>query len=274
MDILPNPPLKEGSSEGIFPRLVAADRLTRPDPADGSAPPLRDSSVPPQNIRAENSRAAEIPIAELKLLAVAHGLSDDTSVAKRTSHSRVYIFFAALIGIGAFVVWQSYGATEKPNTALASSLAFSGPVSKEVAPATSELVASSPSTQGVTDPANIKSNVSPATPPAPSSEAERLDAIVNELAIVRQELKQLAANHEELARNIAALQPTRETAKQKLPPSNVPRAAPSQRKISSTPPLQVGPLPSSPPPAPPTNQTAISDHGANIPRPPSSMPEN
>jgi len=274
MDILPNTPLKERSSEGIFPRLVAADRLTMPEPADRSAPPLRGPSVPPQNIRAENSRAAEIPIAELKLLAEAHGMSDGASVDKRSSRSRVYVFFAALIGIGAFVTWQSYGATEKPNNALASSLAFSGPASKEVAPATSELVASSPSEQSVTDPANDKSKVSPATSAASSSEAQRLDAIVNELAIVRQELKQLAANHEELARNIAALQPTRETTKQKLPPSNVSRAAPSQRKISSTPPLQAGPLPSAPPPAPPTNQTATSDHGANIPRPPSSMPEN
>ena len=84
MDILLNTPLKEEFNEGIFPRLVAADRLTRPDLADGSAHPLRDLSVAaPLNIRAENSIAAEIPIAELKLLAEAHGMSHNAAVPKR-----------------------------------------------------------------------------------------------------------------------------------------------------------------------------------------------
>jgi hypothetical protein len=263
MDILPNTPLKEETSEGVFPRLVAADRLTMSEPSEGSGPHPSSACLPRQNLQGENLRGAQIPIAELKLLAAAHGMSDRASVDKRTSRSRVYVFFAAMIGIAAFVAWQS-GATEKPNTALASS------VTTEIAPATSDLGASDPSE--LTNPTNIKSNVSLAPPAVPSSEAERLDVIVNELAVVRQELKQLAANHEELARHIAALRPTRETNKQKLPPS-VSRAAPSQGKISSTPPLQVGPLPSAPSAAPPTNQTAIADR-ANIPRPTSPMTEN
>jgi hypothetical protein len=79
MDFLPNPPLKEEHSEGAFPLLVAANRLTAPEArihenkAGGGATHRSSASVPPQDLRVGNSKAPEISIAELKLLAIAHG---------------------------------------------------------------------------------------------------------------------------------------------------------------------------------------------------------
>src|SRR6187455_1536587 len=129
MDNLSNMHLKDASPEVIVPPLKAADRVTVPAD-DGSAPCayVSNLSVPPQDLRVDNSKTPEIPITELKRLAVAHGMSEE-----RTSYSRVYIFFAALLGIGAFIAWQSYAATEKLSAALASS--FSSPVSTEIASA-------------------------------------------------------------------------------------------------------------------------------------------
>ena len=134
---------------------------------------------------------------------------------ERKSYSRVYTFFAALLGIGAFIAWQSYGSTEKLNAAPASS--FSSPVSTEVASATSELVTST-SGQGAADPTNQTAIVSPPAPAVPSIDTRRLDAIVSELSVVRLELQQLAAKQEEKARNVATLQAARENSKEKLPP--------------------------------------------------------
>lgn len=266
---MPNMPLKGESPEVVIPPLKAADQLAAPATDDGSAPHVSNLSVPPQDLRVDNSRATEIPITELKRLAVAHGMSDHASVHQPTSHSRVYIFFAALLGIGAFIAWQSYGATEKLNAAPASS--FSSPVSTEVASATPQLPTST-SGQGAADPTTQEAILSPPASDVPSSDTQRLDSIASELSVVRQELQQLAAKQEEMARNVATLSAARE--KEKLPPPKASRGVSSQRKISSPPPLQVGALPPSPPPPPPSNRPATPDNGANIPRPPSSLPQN
>lgn len=266
MDNLPNMSSKEEFPGVVSPPPEAADRVTVLAD-DGSAPCayVSNLSVPPQDLRVDNSKTPEIPITELKRLAVAHGMSEE-----RTSYSRVYIFFAALLGIGAFIAWQSYAATEKLSAALASS--FSSPVSTEIASATPQLPTST-SEQGAAHPTNQTAILSPPAPDVPSSDTRRLDAIVSELSVVRQGLQQLAAKQEEMARNIATLQAAREISKDKLPPPQASRSGSSSRKISS-PPLQVDALPSSPPPAPPSSRPAISDNGANIPRPPSSLPQN
>src|SRR5438045_2956854 len=119
MDALTDMSFKEKCSEVVIPPLKAADQQAAPASDDGSTPHISNLSVPPRDLRVDNSTAPEIPITELRRLALAHGMSDRTSVHQRTSSTRVYIFFAALFGIGAFIAWQSNGATEKLNAVLA-----------------------------------------------------------------------------------------------------------------------------------------------------------
>jgi hypothetical protein len=117
-----------------------------------------------------------------------------------------------------------------------------------------------------------------------SHDVNRLEVIERDLAVVQQSLQQLSANQQDIARNVAALQASRDNAAQKPAPSPVSRGTPVQpRKTASTPsPVRSGALP--PPPAiaqppvnqqPPSNQASIPDPRTTlVPRPPSSIREN
>jgi hypothetical protein len=290
MDVLQNPPLKDEPHEAAVLRAMPGDQPTAADPrfhaersGDMSGTPhLSNTSARPQDVnRASVSKAPEIPIAELRLLANTHDATNGAPIGSRTTRARVYLFIAALASIGAAVVWQHYGraATETLGTEVVSSEpSSSGSATKEIA-AKPELVTAGASEHDVAeDPARQPVTLSAATAAVPSPELKRLDAVVRDLSIVQQGLQQLAANQQDLARNVAALQASRENTTQKPAPSPVSRSTPVQpRKTASTPPpVRAGALP--PPPEiaqPPSTQTSTPDHRTTlIPRPPSSMREN
>jgi hypothetical protein len=215
----------------------------------------------------------------LRLLAITHGAANGPTKGKWTTRARVHLFIAALASIGAAVVWQHYGraSTEILSTAIVSPVPFSSSSAAEEIAAKPEFLTASAPEADVADPArHLVTPSAPTTAASPSSELERLDAIVRDLAIVQQSLQKLAANQEDLARNVAALQASRDNIKQKLSSSPVSRSTPVRpRKTPSIPPpLRADALPSTlvPNAQSPSNQTTIADHRTTpVPRPPSSI---
>jgi len=286
MDVLQNPPLKDEPQGAVVPPVMPDDRPTAVEPRFredqlrevSSAPHLSNTSGSSQDVnRAGVSKTPEIPIAELRLLAITHGAANGPTTGKWSTRARVHLFIAALVSIGAAVVWQHYGraSTEILSTAIVSPGPFSSSSAAEENAKPEFLPASAPGSD-VAD--STRHLVTPSAPAADtsSSELERLDAIVRDLAIVRQGLQKLAADQEDLARNVAALQASRDNSKQKPSSSPVSRSTPANpRKTPSIPPpLRADALPStlSPNTQSPSNQTTIADHRtAPVPRPPSSI---
>ena len=173
------------------------------------------------------------------------------------------------------------------STAIVSPGPFSSSsVAEEIATKPEVLTASAPEPDAGDPARNLFTPSAPATA-SPSSELERLDAIVRDLTIVQQGLQKLVANQEDLARNVAALQASRDNIKQKPSSSPVSRSTPiPPRKTPAVqPPLRTEALPptispntqaNTPPNAqPPSSQTTIADHPtASVPRPPSSIRSN
>ena len=296
MDVLQDPPLKGEPQGAVVSPVKPGDRPTAAEPRfredrlrDMSrAPPLSNTSGCSQDVnRASGPTIPEIPIAELRLLATTHGAANAPTMGKWTKRARVHLFIAALVSIGAAVVWQHYGraSTETLSTAIVSPGPFSSSSVTEEIAAKPELLTASAPEPDAGDPARNLLTPSAPTTASPSSELERLDAIVRDLAIVQQGLQKLAANQEDLARNVAALQASRDNIKQK--PAAVSRSTPiPPRKTPAVqPPLRAEAIPSTvspntqantPPNAqPPSSQTTIADHPtASVPRPPSSIRSN
>jgi len=140
--------------------------------------------------------------------------SDRPSIPRRVFRALARFFFAALIGVGATLAWQSYGdEAEEMVRARAPSLGWLLPLSTTNPPA---LAVTSAEMQ------------------------EQLKPMAIDLAIVRRSIEQFAANidqlarkQEEMARNVATLQAAEQQLSQKvsLPPSrpvHVPPPKPPQ----------------------------------------------
>jgi hypothetical protein len=159
-------------------------------------------------------------------------LKDDHVASDRPSPSigrRIFLtitrfFIAVLIGIGATLAWQSHGdAARDMVVARVPLLGWLFPVSTTKSPAVA------------------------ATAPEP---VQQLEPLASNLDIVRRGVEQLAAQQEQMARNIATLQAVDEDIRQKV-------SSPSQQAAS---------LPQQKPPKPRMQPSAV--QSSSVPRPP------
>jgi hypothetical protein len=297
-----HPPLKDRDLEVAVPlmkpRQPAAAGPRSEESSEGNRPDLHliSTSRPPQSeTRNTNSNAPEVPFAELRLLAKAHGATTGASVDMRTTRTRVGLFTAALLGIGVILAWHHYGdtATAMLNTAIGSPAQLSSRSAANVVPIEqSDVTVVAPSTH---DPAALPPQ--PLIGAAPNSTAtspelqqqleamagdfaimkrslQQLEAMAGDIAIVKQNLQQLGAKQEELARRVATPQASNDAKQKLLSPPPARAALISPRKT----PASVSPVQAAAQPLvqgvtqPSSNQTSLSDpRPATIPRPPSSI---
>ena len=163
-----------------------------------------------------------------------HIASDRPSIGRRIFRTLTRFFIAVIIGIGATLTWQSHG-----------------DAAREM------VVARAPSLGWLLSVSTTKSPAVAATAPDP---VQQLEPLASNLDVVRRGVEQLAAQQEQMARNIATLQAVDEDIRQKVsstPPSPAPQAAsipqpnpPQPRAQPSA--VQSSSVPRPPPPAGPT----------------------
>jgi hypothetical protein len=201
-----------------------------------------------------------------------------SSLGRRASRTVARFLIAALIGVAVTLAWQSYGEAAKQMIAgwaqqqLGWSLwllATSSPLGPEMVaeqpspPAVQASAPDAPQARPVAQtgpemvaptPAAAPSPERPTPGAAPSRELQQLDAVVRDLASLRQNIEKLAAGQEQMARNIARLEAAEQDIRHRMISAPPPQsAAAPARKPASTPPLaqpapQVSAAP--PPPAP------------------------
>jgi hypothetical protein len=214
------------------------------------------------NVHERSDFSAGLPAAEpsIRVSPRPAGVESDSlarnrpSIGRRTVLTLASFFMTALIGVGVTYAWQSHRAwlTSSPNDA-------------EVA---AGQAASSPSRQKPVSDAAPSQPVTPVVPapiaPAPSPElAPQLEAMAQEIALVRRGVEQLAAKQEQLAaaqqqleqlaakqgqlaakqeqmaQNIAKLQALEQNTRQKTSPPPQSRAVPVPPRVPSEPAAQL-----------------------------------
>jgi hypothetical protein len=159
-------------------------------------------------------------------LKVDHVASNRPSIGRRMFRTLTRFFIAVLIGVGGTLAWQSHGdAAREMVVARAPTLAWLLSVSTTKSPAVA------------------------ATAPDP---VQQLEPLASNLYIVRRGVEQLAAQQEQMARNIATLQAVDEDIRQK-----VSSPSPSQQAAS---------IPQQKPPQPRMQPSAV--QSSSVPRPP------
>jgi len=156
--------------------------------------------------------------------------SDRPSIGRRIFRTLARFIIAVLIGIGATLAWQSHG-----------------DAAREM------VVARAPSLGWLLSVSTTKSPAVAATAPDP---VQQLEPLASNLDVVRRSVEQLAAQQEQMARNIATLQALEEDIRQKVS-SPTPSPSPSQQAASipqykpPQPRVQSSSVPRPPPPAGP-----------------------
>src|SRR5713226_5599263 len=162
-----------------------------------------------------------------------HVASDRPSSGRRIFRTLTRFFIAVLMGIGATLAWQSHGDAARDM-----------------------VVARAPLLGWLFSVSTTKSPAVAATAPEP---VQQLEPLASNLDIVRRGLEQLAAQQEQMARNIATLQAVDEDIRQKVsspPPSpsqqtaSIPQHKPAQPRVQSSA-VQSSSVPRPPPPAGP-----------------------
>ena len=160
--------------------------------------------------------------------------SDRPSIGRRIFRTLTRFIIAVLIGIGATLAWQSHG-----------------DAAREM------VVARAPSLGWLLSVSTTKSPAVAATAPDP---VQQLEPLASNLDVVRRGVEQLAAQQEQMARNIATLQVVDEDIRQKVsspPPSpsqqapSIPQQKPPQPRMQPSA-VQSSSVPRPPPPAGPT----------------------
>lgn len=154
------------------------------------------------------------------------GRIEQPSLGKRALRGFARFLIIFCIGVGATLVWQSYGHAAREM------IANSSPQLRWLAPQTA--VQTAPDT------------AAPAAPPAtPSPDVQQLKAMSLGLAAVRQSVEQLAAAQQRMMDEIAKLQATEQEILDKISTPPRPAAAPAPAR-KSAPPAPPPPLQGSP----------------------------
>jgi hypothetical protein len=183
------------------------------------------------------------------------------SAGRRLFRTIAYGFVVAVIAGGAFA-WQSYGDDKSKEAVAAWGLNLLGSMLGSGSSSSRQTVVASianPADQTPAEDAAVPQAMSAVqAPPAPVDPVspelqQKLDAMVNDLAVVRRTVQQLAARQEQMTQDIAALQAEQarnrklaQPAHRRSPPAAMPR--PLQSEARAQPPA--APAPAPPPPAP------------------------
>jgi hypothetical protein len=152
--------------------------------------------------------------------------SDRPSIGRRIFRTIARFFIAVLIGIGATLAWQSHG-----------------DAAREM------VVARAPSLGWLF---SVSTTKSPAVAATALDPVQQLEPLASNLDAVRRSVEQLAAQHEQMAQNIATLQAVEEDIRQKVSsPSPSLQAAPIPQYKPQQPRVQSSSVPRPPPPAGP-----------------------
>jgi len=143
------------------------------------------------------------------------------SVGKRSSHSLLRFLITFCVGVAATLAWQSYG------NAAREMIANSSPQLGWLAPQ-----AAAPA-RGASD------TIAPTEPAAPSPDLQQLQAMLLDLAALRQSVDQLAAQvasaHQQIAGEIATLQAAQQAILRKISAPPPRQAAPARNAVQLTP---------------------------------------
>src|SRR5713226_1348861 len=144
-----------------------------------------------------------------------HVASDRASIGRRILRTLTRFFIAVLIGVAAPLAWQSHGDAARNMVV-------------DRAPLLGWLC-------------SVSTTKSPAVAATASDPVQQLEPLASNLDIVRRGVEQLAAQQEQLARNIATLQAVDEDIRQKVsspPPSqqaaSIPQQKPQQPRAQSS----------------------------------------
>ncbi len=140
------------------------------------------------------------------------------SPSERGSRRLVRFLFPAFIGVAATLAWQSYGNVAREK------IANSSPVLGWLAAQPAPLTKAAPD------------QVTLAEPAMPSSDLQQLRAALLDLAAVRQSVDQLAAQHQQLAGDVATMQAAQQDILRKAatPAPPLPRqAAPARNAVQN-----------------------------------------
>src|SRR5260370_3403956 len=169
------------------------------------SPPLAENEWLTAGARDPNMRPVKPSIHSPRSSILKHDqvASDRPSVGRRIFRTLIRFFIAVLIGVGGTLAWQSYGdAPREMVVAGAPTLAWLLSVSRTKSPAVA------------------------ATSPDP---VQQLVPLAFNLDVVRRSVEQLAAKQDQMAQNIATLQPIEEDIRQNMtsPPPSPPPQPPS-----------------------------------------------
>ena len=140
---------------------------------------------------------------------------EQSSLAKRALHGFARFLIIFCIGVGATLVWQSYGDAAR----------------EMIANSSPQLGWLAPQTVAQTAP----DMVAPTAPATPSPDLQQLKAMSLGLAAVRQRVEQLAAGQQQMTDEIAKLQATEQEILDKVSTPPRPAAAPAPARKSAPP---------------------------------------
>jgi hypothetical protein len=201
-------------------------------------------------------------------------------LGRRAARSPARFMISVFMGVAATLGWQSYGGATKQMIAdcarqlgwLSSSPALNLPPSPDVAveqPSPPAVLTGVNPVEEDNSPGSLRpriagelnareqvstpekapgqaETVAPSAPPPPSLELQQLESIVHDLGAVRQNVEQLAARQEQMARDIAKLQSAQRDARRRASAPSPRLAAPPRKPVPAPqPPAQslAAPLP-------------------------------
>jgi hypothetical protein len=165
----------------------------------------------------------------------------ENEMKKRGSRGLTRYLVAICIGVAATLAWQSYGDTAKQIIATrAGELGWS--------PEAKQMIASSIRWIGLTKPpAGSEKQAVPVAqtaPPAPSIDPAQVQQMTQNLSALRQNVEQLTAGQDQMARQIARLESAVAEVIVKMPaPPPQPPAAPARKPTPTAPPASRAPIP-------------------------------
>jgi hypothetical protein len=236
------------------------------------------SNPPPPRAGSDFSAGPRVAEPSLGAALRASDAEDDTLLTdrpRRTSRSFARFLVAACVGVAATLTWQSFGGAARQMVASAAPPLGWLLLPPEInPPPAGEVAVEQPNPPAVqvsvpqaasSGPVVSSETAAPTARIAPSAELQQqLDAMVHDLAAVRQSVERLAAGQEQMASDIAKLETAEQDIRRRisgLPPA---AAAPTRKPV---PPPQVAPQ-SSIAPAPPPPPPQVAPQLSAVPLPP------
>jgi hypothetical protein len=225
----------ENSDQQLRALLENLQRVGRqPNPGEEDEPVERDDLRPGFTSYLDQEASERKAIYD-RLVAI------ENEMKRRGSRGFARYLVAILIGVAATLAWQSYGDAAKQIIATrAPELGWS--------PEAKQMITSSIQWIGLTKPGAGSEKQAPplaqTAPPAPSIDPAQVQQMTQNLSALRQNVEQLTAGQDQMARQIARLESAVAEVIVKMPaPPPQPPAAPARKPTPIAPPASRAPIP-------------------------------